>query len=176
MARMGERWWMEYMNWLLRRVGFEKKGYGLLMEELHNTEFVWVIERDKNRAGDGINLRDEFLEGVFDYSSESIIGQPCSVLEMLVAFSIRIDAEYTGAPGDPHPEKIFWEMICNLELNYYDDKAFGWHDIYQILDTWLNRDFDPDGKGSIFPLRKTHRDQRDLEIWSQMQEYLSERY
>lgn len=175
MTRICERWWMEYMDWLLLRVGFKKKGYYLLMKELHNTEFVWVIGRDKNRAGDGINLRNEFFEGMFDRSVSDMMGRPCSVLEMLVALAIRIDDEYTGAPGDPNPEEVFWEMICNLALHGCTDKYINYNAVHQVLDTWMHRDFYPNGNCSIFPLKMTDRDQRELEIWSQMQEYLSER-
>lgn len=175
MTRMSERWWMEYLDWLIHRVGFRKKGYYLLMKQLHDTEFVWLIERDKNRAGDGMNLRDEFFEGMFDRSVSDLMGKECSVLEMLVALSIRIDDEYTGVPGDPHPEEIFWELLCNLGLDRYDDKRFSEIDIFEQVERWLQRDFAYNGSGSIFPLKSTRRDQRDLEIWSQMQEYLSER-
>lgn len=167
--------WDQYREWLLRRVGFVRRNYDRLMIELHNSPFEWVIERDKNRARDGMVLREEFFDSI-DFPGGNF-DRECSVLEMLVGLSIRIDDEYIGNPADPHPEKIFWEMICNLDLQINNDRNFDGNQVFAVIRTWVLREFRPDGKGSIFPLKSDiQSDIRHVEIWTQMQEYLNENY
>lgn len=157
--------WDEYRYWLLDYVGFKKKNYEHLMAILHDTDYIWVMDRDENRSDDGLSLRDHY--GLY-------FNYPCSVLEMLVALSIRINNDYIGDPGDLHPEIIFWEMICNLNLNRFDDDHMDSDLVSRILDNWMNRRFSITGSGSIFPQGSTSsRDQRKTEIWAQMLEYIS---
>lgn len=168
--------WADYRNWLLEQVQFMKKGYDLLMTELHNSPFEFSVDHDENRAEEGLELRDEFLS---EYGLLSVIDfkmEECSVLEMLVALAIRIDNEYTGEPGEPHPEIIFWEMVSNLGLDKCTDRRFRKDFVYKVLSIWIKREFERNGVGSIFPLKHSRRDQRDIEIWAQMNEYLTENY
>lgn len=165
--------WNEYKNWLIYKVNFTKKGYDLLLNELHNSPFEAILDRDTNRIEDGEALRSSFfyeqrLNGDF-------MDQEIGVLEVLVALAIRIDDEYLGNPVTPHPEIIFWEMICNLGLNKCDNSHFNRDYIYEKLAIWINREFDFYGNGSIFPLRACNFDQKSVEIWSQMKAYLNEK-
>lgn len=175
---MGEnRVWKDYKKWLLRRVYFKEKNYNCLIDALHETAFFFSLDMDENRAMDGLALRDEY----FDYIDlkQGIFYQDCTVLEVLIALSLRMDQEYIGDPGDPRPDKIFWELIQNLNLDQYDDKNFTartYSQVYDILDDWMNRKFDRNGERSIFPLRKSRIDQRKIEIWAQMQQYINENY
>lgn len=175
MHAMGAQLWDEYGIWLLNHVRFHKKGYSHLMRQLHNTPFIFVLARDENRADDGIVLREEFYRekdieaGVYDHRDD------CSVLEMLVALAIRITDEYIGDPSETHPETIFWEMVYNLGLDVFNDRYFDADEVSHILDRWMTRDFLYDGTDSIFPVNRPRRDQRKIEIWSQMNEYLTEK-
>lgn len=171
---MRDRQWDRYGEWLLERVGFDRPNYDILMTELHNNPFEFFVDHDDNRAEDGISLRDEFGADLGFRHIE--FDKPCSVLEMLVALAIRIEDEYIGDPEDEHPEIIFWEMVCNLGLDRCSDKRFNKGYVNSVLKKWIRRDFNKSGHGSIFPLRKPTRDQTRIEIWSQMNEYLSENY
>jgi len=166
--------WEDYMYWLTDKVDFDIGKYSRLAEQLHNSPFEWPLDRDVNRGHDGLSLRDEYLSD--SGLNGSFSNTNPMVLEVLVAFAIRINNEYIGDPGDEHPEIIFWEMLCNLHLDRCDDRHFNGDYVYEILGKWINREFDYNGNGSIFPLKHTKRDQRRLEMWSQMQEYLSENY
>ena len=178
MRRRGDLW-EDYGSWILHRVGFFDRRHDLLMEELHNFKFVSYVNFDDNRVRDGIGLRSDFLNdravSYKDYVGD-FRDHFCSVLEVLAALAIRIEEEYIGDPKEFHPEHIFWEMICNLGLDRYDDSWFKPRDIYDILDTWMRREFSRNGEGSIFPLKRTRRDQRKIQIWDQMNEYLLENY
>lgn len=176
----------EYIKWLLNKVHFDRlKGdlrrgfpdqsdYNMLMDILGHTTFNIVIERDMNRVKDGLSLRYDFFDDC-GIDGASFV-QPCNILEFLVALSIRIDTEYIGDPDEECPEFIFWEMICNLGLDKYDDKHFSKDDVEEILDIFVNRQYRSDGKGGIFPLKSDEFDQKSVEIWSQMLAYISENY
>lgn len=161
--------WKQYKDWLLWRVGFDGKKYDWLMDKIHDSPFEATIERDWNRAEDGKMLRDDFFE---NSDLEIDYDKPCSVLEMLVGLSIRIDEEFIGNPNNPHPEVIFEEMLENLGVLYCSSNE----QIMNIIERWILREFDYNGEGSIFPIKNPNTDQRYLEIWDQMQEYLDENY
>lgn len=166
--------WGDYEKYLLRLVKFRKPNYSKLMWMLHNHPFYVLLEMDQNRAEDGMLLRDDFA-GEIGCSSIGFT-RDCCVLEMLVAFAIRIDEEYIGDPKEPHPEIIFWEMIKNLKLDRCNDDHFNANHVSKILSIWLEREFRSDGSGSIFPLKNADKDQRMLEISLQMNDYLYEKY
>lgn len=165
---------MEYKDWLMDRVGFrEDRKYSRLMTVLHHCPFVWLIERDQNRMYDGLDLRREFILDMGISIDEDC---PCSVLEMLIALAIRVDQCFLGNPADPRPDKFFWEMLSNLDLDLQDDKHFDPGFVTDTLNTWLYREFDSRGNGSIFPVSHDDEDQRTVEIWDQMLAYLYENY
>jgi hypothetical protein len=166
--------WDEYIDWLLDRINFNLKGYKKLIDILSTREFYWSVDHDDNRAEDGKILREEFFDeiGVSGAHWES----DCTVLEMLIGLSIRMDLEYVGNPSDPHPDYIFEAMLDNLGLLDYKDRSFSTDEVNDILDTWLGRDFAYNGEGSIFPIENPICDQREREIWSQMQAYIGENY
>lgn len=166
--------WEDYCDWLVEKVDFDGENYSKLVELLHNTPFIFLLERDEDRVDDALALRDEFFSefglkyGDFD--------RGCSVLEVLVALACRLDAEYIGDPADPHPEMIFEEMLENLGLLRFKDRRFESNRVEEIVDRWIDRDFDFDGVGSPFPLLDARRDQREVTLWSQAMKYVSENY
>lgn len=142
---------------------------------LHSTEFTFTIRLDENRAMDGIDLRRRFAllqecEDIVDY-----LDGPCSVLEMMIALSIRIEESIMDDPniGD-RTGQWFWGMIVNLGLGSMSDSRFDKRVVDDILTRFLNRDYEPNGKGGLFTVRHCRQDLRDVEIWYQMSWYLDE--
>jgi hypothetical protein len=43
-----------------------------------------------------------------------------------------------------------------------------------VLDRFLDRDYEPDGRGGLFRVKHTDEDLRFVEIWYQMNWYLDE--
>ena len=169
----------EYMKWM---IAFSTHGetefyHFNLMEMLHHIPFEWYHHRDANRAIDGIDLRDLFSyeTGIMDWYHA--LGGPCSVLEMLLGLAHRIDKEvmYDHEIGD-RTNIWFWEMIHNLGLDEFDDSNFRPDIVEEKVNIWLNRKYDRDGFGSIFPVKNSQKDQRKIEIWAQAQEYFLENY
>lgn len=166
--------WDEYKKWLLDLVDISnKRVYSKLFDFLHNREFEYCINRDLNRVDDGMDLRIDFMR---DKGVDIIDKGDPTILEVLIGLAIRVDTEYIGDPAKPNPGAFFWEMCCNLGLDQFTNRNFDWEHIDIIIDAWMSREFDYDGEGSIFPLKNPKRDQREIEIWSQLQEYLSENY
>lgn len=174
--------WLDYGDWLVRRVGFQRKGYGRLMDLMHLTPFRYTVERDKNRAEDGKYLRAEFCKEYGLYPEYLELGRDidhgASVLEVLVALACRLDSEYIGDPGIGHPDEIFWEFLCNLGLDIprARDAHFRTQYCYDILMFWMDRRYNRRGEGGIFPMRKSRYNQRNRELWDQAMEWVSERY
>lgn len=174
-----EELWDDYLQYLIWRCGLQRNNkYGRLYMVLHNIEFTWIIDRDDNREGDGVELRDDY-DIPYPWrsvESEAFFERPCSVMEMLVGLSIRVDNEFIGDPAEEHPEIFFMEMIKNLKLDRFIGDRYQKEDVIRIVKRWLDRNFDRDGRGSPFPVYKDHRDQRKLEIWDQMNSYINEKY
>lgn len=184
--------WDTYCDWLLDKVGFvgdfvcgrsgdsgmgrrlHPDDYYILMRSLHSRPFTWKIERDENRMKDGIRLRYDFFDDTGINGGS--FGEPCSILEFMVGLAIRLDTEYVGDPGDPHPEELFWQMVCNLGLKEMRDDQFNKRKFDEIIDIWLEREFKINGEGSIFPLKNVTFDSREEEIWKQSMAYLTENY
>lgn len=169
--------WHQYGDWLIHRLlkMHTVADYHRLFETLHKVEFVILIPRDLNRALDGMRLRDQFRHEN-DIPDNLFEGKKCSVLEMLTALAIRIDDEYIGNPSEPNPGYIFFTMLRNLGLDRYPDYRYDEKEVVQILNRWIDREFDDAGHGSIFPLETPFAQQTKVEIWSQMQAYLSENF
>lgn len=162
-----------YLSWLYDQVGGvrvrnKSRTYWDLFQQMYNKQFIWIVPNDDNRVQDGLDLR-------YEWSLESDIPQPpewtnhgCSFLEMLVALSRRAAFE-----GEGHPPTWFWHFIDNLGLHECTDRPkYNQRMVDEILDDVIWRTYKPNGHGGLFPLRYPKHDQRDVELWYQMSEYL----
>ena len=170
----------EYFNWMCELVCderyFNRSPYQKLLSYLHDRDFVYSIELDGNRAEDGIDLRYRFAYE-YDYDDSLIdncLGdKPCSVLEMMIALAIRCEEHIMDDPdiGD-RTVQWFWNMIDNLGLDSMSDSCFNRPCTEVIVDRFLNREYDDDGKGGLFTVERCAHDLRTVEIWYQMCWYL----
>jgi len=167
-----------YFVWLYSQVGSvhnrnRSKTYWTLLRLLHKKEFTWSkkIEKDGNRAEDGRNLRTEFLR-----ETKTRVTEPgwlelgCSMLELLVALAWKLEFEGGGKQAD-----WFWVLIDNLGLMECTDANPPEEDIIDhILTKVIQRDYAPNGAGGLFPLKDPQQDQREVELWYQLNAYLLE--
>jgi hypothetical protein len=159
-----------YFHWLVEQVreeGHQRKTYWDLLKIMHTAEFVWLVPNDDNRISDGLDLRTEFLNE--QEERESTVDGPCSVLEVMVGLSRRV-AFLAGG----NAEGWAWQLMCNLELHKHHDPLRRPRTVTQILHALVWRLYDPDGSGGFFPLGFPKQDQRKVEIWYQMAEYVQE--
>lgn len=169
----------EYFEWLYNLVCEGRYSHNLsyhkLLMYLHNTEFVYSIKKDENRAADGVDLHYRFATW-FEKNDRYILkclDRPCSVLEMMVALAIRCEETIMDDPliGN-RTGQWFWGMITNLGLGSMIDSRFDEEKVKYIVDQFLNRDYSPNGKGGLFTVRNCDCDMRKIEIWTQMLYYL----
>lgn len=169
----------DYFDWMYNLVcgrRYAKEiSYKKLLMQMHATEFIFSIAKDENRAMDGVNLRHKYA---FVNNCEDVEGYlrgPCSVLEMMIALAIRMEETIMDDPriGD-RTGQWFWGMIANLGLGSMTDDRFDKTYVFDTLARFLNRDYEPDGRGGLFRVRDSDCDLRNVEIWAQMCWYLDE--
>ena len=171
-----------YYKWMCNLVEHEDFPQTLyfqkLLHRLHEIEFTYIIEMDGNRASDGIALRYRFgLENGYskELIREYLDGEPCSVLEMMVALAFRCEEHIMYDPeiGD-RTGQWFWTMIVNLGLSSMDDSKFDDQFVEDVMFRFLNRRYKMNGEGGLFVLNHCKRDLRRIEIWYQLMWYLNE--
>ena len=173
-----------YFLWLCDQVGIRGSRSDPnrieLVWFLHNTIFYGFVPNDDNRAEDGKKLREHYADEKLDEQDCPCLDGQCTVFEMLVSLAIDMDVLLSENSRNNQTEKWFWLMLRNLGLvPLVDDehneriKIFKYR---QIVDKFLERTYLKNGVGGLFPLRRANEDQRNVEIWYQLQAYLAENY
>lgn len=167
----------KYFEWLYDLVCGDRYSegysYGKLLSFLHDIEFKYIIHKDANRAEDGMDLRYRFAYDTGYACADGYLEGPCSVLEMMVALAIRCEECIMDDPRyGNRTSQWFWKMISNLGLNGMVDSRFD--EIYaeKVISTFLNREYEPNGRGGLFTVRHCDYDLRRVEIWVIMLWYL----
>ena len=162
----------QYFEWMCGLICDKKyighASYNKLLRYLNNKKFTYMLPMDENRLVDGLNLRFRFA----DESACHIDGE-CSILEMMVALSLRCEEHIMADDeiGD-RTGRWFWEMIDNLGLESMYDDNFDKVYADKIIFRFLNREYEPNGDGSLFTINNRNVDLRKVEIWYQMCWYL----
>lgn len=167
----------DYFEWMYKMMcddRFPKNiSYKKLFDNLHQRTFLYSISKDSNRARDGVDLRYRYCyqNGIDDI--DHVLVGPCTVLEMLVAIAIRCEETIMDDPsmGD-RTGQWFWRMINNLGLGGMTDDNFDEVCFNDIVDCFLDRRYEPDGRGGLFFVRDCEYDMRNVEIWIQLLYYL----
>jgi len=154
--------------------------YSELLGELHGIEFYSLVPNDDNRGEDGKQLRQKFIEEVGPTRAPSLPHGGCTVLEMLIGLSFRLEFETMSSHWEKTPSEWFWILIDNLGLTGYDNSQFSmlgtYDDMAEKVSKLLERQYESDGNGGLFPLQRPQKDQRRVEIWYQMSAYMLENY
>lgn len=170
-----------YFDWMCDKVLDRRHPYvrySDLMNFLHSVEFKYSIDMDANRYEDGIDLRYRFAyENAIDnrqVASEIDI-RFCSILEMMVALSIRIEEGIMDNPdcGNRTPY-WFWEMISNLGLSFMSNDRFDPIMADDILESFTKNDYLRNGVGGLFRVDDPKVDMRKEEIWVQAMWHLND--
>lgn len=171
-----------YFQWLLEKVNAPiAESHTLLLRDLHDIPFTWKVPLDVNRARDGINLRYIYLEEIgklddpyedFDFTENGI---GCSVLEMLISLTERFATDVVGV-GYKTTAEWFWILMENLDLIRCTDEHYSPDYVRQQVKIFLDRLYDSNGKGGLFPLSHSSKDQRRVEIWYQLSDWFNEKY
>lgn len=170
-----------YLAWLIDLVDSDRV-YERLLSFLHNVEFsdrtAKLIPNDINRIDDGRYLREKFCFRYQRSSNKQLCcsfyenlfpDYGCSILELLIGLAYRIDDNF----GIKSYRDWFWDMMANLDLV---DNGMSVRVMDDICRRFLSRNYDRTGEGGLFPLKYPDRDQRNIEIWYQLNAYLNENY
>lgn len=163
-----------YLTWLYSQVANPNtrtgpRTYWNLCNQLVHIEFAWFVPNDDNRAEDGRELRAEWTATFKEDAPHEWLSLGCSFLELLIGLARRLAFETDGSVSD-----WFWQLISNLGLSGYNDGRgnFKHEEVEDITSAVIWRTYDRDGNGGLFPLRRASKDQRKVEIWYQLSEYL----
>lgn len=172
----------DYFNWLcdlacgpnMAKISM----YSQLLKHLDNTQFIYLIDLDGNRASDGVALRYQFgYERKYTKQNieKYLDNHPCSVLEMMIALAVRIEEQImSNSDFGDRTNMWFWNMIKSLGLGGMSDSRFDYSLVDEVMDNFLNRKYSAKGEGSLFIVKHPLRDMRRTEIWYQMCWYLND--
>lgn len=189
----------DYVYYLYRIVQNGGENHRKLCIELFKNRFFITRsapKRDVDREKDGLELRkewsyeihkldniirDEYPGDDLDYGMYTI---PCTMLEMIIGVSKRMSEQLMDEDGEDKTAQYFWEIIGNLGLDCWDDDNFGWEtglapkNIGKTCEILCKRQYNPDGTGGgMFPMPGILGiNQKKMEIWYQMQEYINLMY
>ena len=168
----------EYFDWMYGLVcdHFDGLSFRKLLSYLYDKEFTYTVGMDGNRAEDGMDLRYRFAyESYYNDAmiSEYLDDKDCSVLEMMVALTIRCEENIMDNPdfGD-RTGLWFWNMLESLRLDNMSDDAFDDKYVDRVIEKFLNHEYERNGKGGLFTVPRSKHDLRTVEIWTQMCWYL----
>lgn len=158
-----------YFNWLCEKVGVRRNSPAHeTLSGLYLMPFRSDVHFDENRIDDGIHLRTEFG---FDHDTSDIpeewFDEECKFLEMVVALSERM-----GMHIDQTTRATFWHIMRNLGISRLEVESLT--DLARIVDAVNERTYEANGNGGLFPLKGECRDQREIELFAQMQDYILE--
>lgn len=169
----------DYFEWLCRSVSgdlaCEYRHYRKLLMHLHNTQFYFSIQKDEDRYNAGIDLRWRFIcERHYDRLALDELEGPCSILEMTIALAIYCEEHIMDDPGyGDRTGQWFWGMIVNLGLGAMSDDKFDRRYVDDVITRFLDRKYDPDGRGGLFRIKNCKHDLRRVEIFYQLCWYLN---
>ena len=165
----------DYYQWLIDLLGDEdlRLNYQKLLRNLFETEFTWTVDFDRNRAQDGLDLRELFTR---DTGLLLYFNSPCSVLEMMIALAMRCEDLIYDPEIEDSVTETFLDMLDNLKLSALDDNCYSENRANYLIQKFLNRDYDSNGNGSIFCVAFSDLDFRVMDLWWQANAFLNEKY
>lgn len=167
-----------YLDYLINLV--EGDDHILLLNRLFNEPFVWFVENDSARCDDGTKIREQFAMADENYKMIQMdMASDCNLLEVIIGLAYRMASMTAEIGQEECMTRWFWEMLDNVGLEQFSDDYYleegGDDEVSFIIEVLLNRDYEENGVGSLFPLRDSKdADLTKVELWYQMSAYLNE--
>lgn len=180
-----------YLKWLLRLINadnYKEKSYIKLCSLLNKVPFKPIIKLDENRLSDVQSLlRETYIQSQSDWYRINVDEEtiefsewPVSFLELIISLAMRIDLDFMREINEVDNTRIyFWILVRNLGFLEYDDDHWTEDAIISIvnrLNIVQDRKYDFDGKGGLFPLENSEVDQRNVQIWNQLCQFVSQKF
>ena len=175
--RIEDRVKSDYFEWMYDTVSGARFAQGVtyrkLLTFLHDAEYTYFIPYDENRAEDGITLRYHYCLQHDCTELEWCLDGPCSVLEMMLALAFKCEELMDDLTIGNRTSQWFWNMIVNMGLGGMNDMNYNEWLVNDVVTRFLNREYEPDGRGGLFYVRGWDRDMRTAEIWHQLMAYIN---
>lgn len=169
----------KYYFWLCELVRGDVN-YSNLMRTLHAKPFFWSVPNDDNRAFEGKELRCKFCHDCNIYYDYSQYDMAASMLELIIGLAYRCESIMSDQADSHEMRWWFWKILSNVRLELYDDDMWKETNADSVVDAKLNkiieRGYERNGNGGLFPLKRNKKDQRKVELWYQLNAYLVENY
>ena len=165
-----------YFNWLVSVVQHPFHDFSPLLWELFQTKFIPLVPHDENRIEDVFALRERYVKETRGRFQTALIP---SIFEVMITLSNRMWVVGYNPEDDMDPASWFWRLIDNLGFGeYYGEfpDAATRDDIIERLEVLVNREYDHNGSGGLFPLGYPEEDQTEVEVYYQMQAWMGENY
>lgn len=164
-----------YLRWLCDDVGLNYDSYRDVASTMLYFEFNDEVDNDINRTWDAIANREDF-EHEYDVELDLHDEDHCGILEMMVVLARRAaDIMYESEDEDQTPY-YFWLMFTNLGLDEFDTYRYDHQKVAQILRIFNNREYDEHGNGGLFHVKSPLDKIQEVEIWTQMNWYLTQKW
>lgn len=171
-----------YFEYLLTILEDERvEVLGEVLDILSESEFKVVVERDGNRVEDVAVLRNKFLNNIdYEFSEDDIaelMSEHVSVLEILMVMSEHMHDVTFNADSELGLYHWFWTLLYHLSLDSFtnpveDEEIWS---IKNFIETFVNREYEFNGTGGLYPLNFPEKDQREVELFYQMQAWFLEK-
>lgn len=158
----------------------DKEKFMDILHLLFIRDFEVILDMDSSRAKDGCYLRDIFMT---EYLKDDMItphSNPwdevkCSVLELMIALCIKMRDDFYSEYEEEHDvcQTLFIRMLQSLGImtrGGFQSKTV----INTIISTFIYRQFQDNGNGSLFNLKDKTDDEdwTHVPIWYQMMAYI----
>lgn len=180
----------EYYNWLIDgklhvstivfKKDEDKEKFMDILHLLFVRDFEVILDMDTSRAKDGCHLRDIFMTEYLKNDMITPHSNPwdevkCSVLELMVALCIKMEEDFYSEYSETHDvcQTLFIKMLQSLGImtrGGFQSKTV----INTIISTFIYRQFQDNGNGSLFNLKDKAEDEdwTHVPIWYQMMAYI----
>jgi hypothetical protein len=168
----------DYFKWLCNLAcserGGPEKALTDIFLEMYNFHFHGFVGYDFNREEDGLELRKAFYSS---YDSDERLDEPCTMLEMVLSLTKAMSFTMFNFVKDSSIHRWVVEMCINCGALVRDGNGYSCaKNVREILQRIQDRAYRKDGTGGFFPMISDDKDQREVEIWYQANEYLIENY
>ncbi len=167
----------DYFDWLYDLAMDGDEDYRYICAYLHGTEFTYQLPMDSNRFEDGVSLRYRYGYecDLPNYRIASELDhRPCSVFEMMVALALRMEEDIMGKNDSNRTSEWFNDMLESLGLSDMTDDRFDEDEAEHIIEVFLEREYDRNGKGGLFTIDNAPAPNlQNVEIWYQAMWFLN---
>lgn len=138
------------------------KGYEKTLRFMYDTPFEIFIQSDNNRIDECTNKRHQL-----GYSVDKSIG---NCFEILVLLANHMNNLLDDVNSNDRTEPFFWNIMANLNLDYYNDDHFDEGKVYNILNEFMHKRY------LAFPVNRPKRMLRKADLWTFVNWYVNDNY